>query len=228
MKGAKNGSYFIVVPSPVRLCRETPEGAKLLFGDIAGLADKHGFCYASDDYLADVAGKTSRQVNTYLKRLEKNGHITIEGRYPARKIYVGEMKVPSEVLKKTTERNEENFIDTIYTNTDTNTITKKKEKKDPSSLMQQLVELYFSEEKHLPWLVATSEAESFMIYHREHGNLKDGKYRARAHTWYKNSVERGRITHPGEGRTHAELANPDTGLVDTSRWEKRGNLYFRR
>lgn len=225
---SKQSSYFIVVPSPVRLCRDTPEGAKLLFGDIAGLADRFGFCYASDEYLADVAGKTSRQVNTYLKRLEKNGHITIDGRYPARKIYVGEMKVSSDVLKETAERNEENFRDTIYTNTVTNTNTKKEEKGTFKLVSQEAVVRYFIDEKYLAPATARSEAESFMIYHTEHGNLKDGKYKARAHTWYKNAVERGRISHPGEGRTHAELVNPDTGLVDLSRWEKRGNLYFRR
>jgi hypothetical protein len=213
---SKQGSYFVVVPSPVRLCRDTPEGAKLLYGDIAGLADKHGYCFASDEYLSDIAGKTSRQVNTYLKRLEKNGHIRIEGRVPERKIYVGEMKVSSKVLKKTAERNEENFNDTIYTNTDTNTITK------------DVVRKYFVEEKHLALSVADSQAEAFLEYHNESGNLKDGKYRARAHQWYKRGIEWGTIVDPGRGVQASEITNPDTGLIDTSRWERRGNKYFRR
>jgi hypothetical protein len=93
---------------------------------------------------------------------------------------------------------------------------------------KEMIEEYFTVEKHLPSVQAKSEAESCFIWHDERGNFKDGRYKSFAHTWYKNGVERGRITPQADGKTREEIANPDTGLIDTSRWELRGKLYFRR
>tara|TARA_R110000822_G_scaffold6738_3_gene28324 strand:- start:1671 stop:2378 length:708 start_codon:yes stop_codon:yes gene_type:complete len=100
--------------------------------------------------------------------------------------------------------------------------------KKGGDVTEEMIEDYFTVEKHLSSVQAKSEAESCFIWHDERGNFKDGKYKSFANTWYKNAVGRGRITPQGEGKTREEIANPDTGLIDTSRWELRGIRYYRR
>ncbi len=71
-------SCYIVIPAPVRHSKALSEGAKLLFGDIAGLAKKEGYCFASNGKLAEIAGTSTRQITRYLTQLETEGFIRRE------------------------------------------------------------------------------------------------------------------------------------------------------
>lgn len=81
-------SYYVVIPAPVRSA-DIPDGAKLMFGDIAALCKKEGYCYASNQFLADRAGVSKRTAENYVAALEGAGFIKREimGR-DERKIYL--------------------------------------------------------------------------------------------------------------------------------------------
>jgi argonaute-like protein implicated in RNA metabolism and viral defense len=85
----QNQNYFYIIPA------ELAEGGNatkaLLFGLLTSLADKRGFCYASNGYLAEKIGKKSASIiREYLTELEAENWIIISEREAkARKIYIG-------------------------------------------------------------------------------------------------------------------------------------------
>lgn len=75
----ENPSYYSVIPAEVRYCAALGKPtARDLYGEIAALCNKHGYCFASNGYLANLYGIESRSVQRYLVLLEKNGFIYIK------------------------------------------------------------------------------------------------------------------------------------------------------
>lgn len=84
----RNGSYFYIVPSSVVDDETMPDGVALLFGLIVGLADKHGYCYAPNEFLANERRVSLSTIKRWLTLLRKNKYITVEiGRNSSRRIY---------------------------------------------------------------------------------------------------------------------------------------------
>jgi len=111
--------YYIVIPAPVRHANIT-DGAKLLYGDIAGLSKREGYCYASNAHLAEVAGVSKRTAENYLEQLEAAGLITreVEGE-KSRRIFLTQ-KTATPHAENCGETHAENCDILIYnTNTDT-------------------------------------------------------------------------------------------------------------
>lgn len=220
MSDTERTGFYVVIPAIVRMCGSIPDGAKLLFGDLCGLAKKEGYCYATNNALAEITNVKPSTVRDYLRHLESAGFITREKGKLRRIFVVGVSEICHQPLSDI-----QHHTNTSITNT--NTIASKGNFFG-GDVTEEMIEDYFTVEKHLSSVQAKSEAESCFIWHDERGNFKDGKYKSFANTWYKNAVGRGRITPQGEGKTREEIANPDTGLIDTSRWEPRGILYYRR
>ena len=70
-------TYFATIPSTVRYDKELPPNAKLLYGEITALGYANGYCYASDQYFAELYGVTVKCVQNWLKALESKGYIEI-------------------------------------------------------------------------------------------------------------------------------------------------------
>ena len=49
-------NYYAIIPSNVRYSDLKPN-AKLLYGEITALSNKHGFCFASNKYFANLYKK---------------------------------------------------------------------------------------------------------------------------------------------------------------------------
>jgi hypothetical protein len=71
-------SYYTVIPSQVRADKSISDTAKLLYGEISAKCNTVGFCWAKNDFFADVMGKDPRSIQRYIKELQEAGHITIE------------------------------------------------------------------------------------------------------------------------------------------------------
>lgn len=93
-------SYYAVVIAPVRYCNELTANAKLLYGEITALADKYGYCWASNAYFANLYGVTETSITNWVKQLEKLGFVKVElikhrqdnGQFKSeRRIYVGQI-----------------------------------------------------------------------------------------------------------------------------------------
>ena len=84
--------FWAVLPAAVRYDPELPPNAKLLYAEISALADRTGFCFATNAYFQELYGLSERTIQHLLSALKKGGHIRIEdgdGGSKQRKIYAG-------------------------------------------------------------------------------------------------------------------------------------------
>ena len=70
-------NYYAIIPAKVRYSSLKPN-AKLLYGEITALSNKLGYCYASNNYFAELYGVSKNTVSRWLSDLKKLGFITIE------------------------------------------------------------------------------------------------------------------------------------------------------
>ena len=70
-------NYYAIIPAKVRYSSLKPN-AKLLYGEITALSNKLGYCYASNNYFAELYGVSKNTVSRWLSDLTKLGFITIE------------------------------------------------------------------------------------------------------------------------------------------------------
>jgi hypothetical protein len=85
-------SYYAVIPASVRYCKELEMGARILYGEITALSNKNGYCFATNNYFAEIFDVDSRTIQNWLSSLRVNNFIHIEidreGIQTTRKIYV--------------------------------------------------------------------------------------------------------------------------------------------
>lgn len=73
-----NKSYFAVLPSNVRYDKRLKDKAKLLYAEITSLTNEKGFCWASNNYFAELYDINKGTVSKLLAELKKYGYINIE------------------------------------------------------------------------------------------------------------------------------------------------------
>lgn len=78
MSKTEQSSYFAIIPAKVRYSKELSDRAKLLFGEINALANKEGFCYASNSYFAELYKCSPQAISKHIAVLEKAGFLKIE------------------------------------------------------------------------------------------------------------------------------------------------------
>lgn len=70
--------YWAVLPAKVRYDEELRPNAKLLYAEITALADMTGYCWASNEYLAQLFGIAPRTVSDLIGTLARRGYIVVE------------------------------------------------------------------------------------------------------------------------------------------------------
>lgn len=86
-----NMAFWGVIPAPVRGDQKLTDKAKLLYADLSALADEKGYCWASNEYLAQLYKCGERTISRCISQLADLGFIRIE-------------TVPIKGGKKSTER----------------------------------------------------------------------------------------------------------------------------
>ena len=71
-------SYYSILTADVRYDKELKANEKLLFSEITALANKYGYCTASNGYLADLYGVKKTTVSHWLIHLKEKNYISIE------------------------------------------------------------------------------------------------------------------------------------------------------
>lgn len=105
-------SYYAVIPANVRYAK-IPPNAKLLYGEITALCNKEGYCWASNQYLADLYGVTVRVVQMWLEKLRENNFISMTQSVEKRQIFI------TDGMKKIAYPHEKNFTHNTTYNTST-------------------------------------------------------------------------------------------------------------
>ncbi len=70
-------SLYAVIPAFIRYAKIEPN-AKLLYGEITALCEQEGYCWATNDYFAELYEVDVRTVQRWLKSLKELGAITID------------------------------------------------------------------------------------------------------------------------------------------------------
>ena len=70
-------SYYANIPANVRYSNLKPN-AKLLYGEITALSNKLGYCFASNNYFAELYGVSKNTVSRWISDLNKLGFITVQ------------------------------------------------------------------------------------------------------------------------------------------------------
>ena len=91
----KSAAYYAIIPANVRYHQQLSANAKLLYGEISALTTREGYCFASNQYFADLYQVTPRSIIRMVKQLEQFGFIrTMEerdkatGQVKRRRIYL--------------------------------------------------------------------------------------------------------------------------------------------
>ncbi len=71
----EQSSYYAVIPAFVRYCKDVPDGAKLLYGEITALCNEQGYCWASNKYFSDLYGKSGDTISRWISKLAQAGFI---------------------------------------------------------------------------------------------------------------------------------------------------------
>lgn len=81
-------NYYAIIPAEVRYDRELTPNAKLLYGEITALTNTTGYCYASNQYFAELYDVDKTRVSKWISSLKKRGYIdyTIDEKTSERRI----------------------------------------------------------------------------------------------------------------------------------------------
>jgi len=115
-------SYYAIIPANVRYSDLKPN-AKLLYGEITALSNKHGFCFASNNYFAELYNVNKNTISSWISELNKKGFITVKIERDLRNVItkrcIGILKNTENPIPKITEYNNTSI------NTTSNNISKR-------------------------------------------------------------------------------------------------------
>lgn len=79
---------FIRIPFQVLGDGDLNDGDRIVFGHILSLTQKYGYCFASNDYLSKLIGKSESSIQRSLRILQKKEYIKKEFTHKGRRIYI--------------------------------------------------------------------------------------------------------------------------------------------
>lgn len=71
-------SFYAIIPADVRYDERLKPNAKLLYGEITALAQREGFCWAGNDYFADLYKVSTETISRWISQLKNCGYIDVE------------------------------------------------------------------------------------------------------------------------------------------------------
>ena len=70
--------YYAVIPSPVLFNENLKPNEKLLYAVITVLANKEGYCFASNNYLAELFNSKAHTISNWISHLSKLNFVHVE------------------------------------------------------------------------------------------------------------------------------------------------------
>lgn len=71
-------SFYAIIPANVRYDKSLPANAKLLYGEITALCNEKGYCWATNNYFAELYEVAPETVSRWVSKLEKYGYLEVD------------------------------------------------------------------------------------------------------------------------------------------------------
>lgn len=68
-------SYYAIIPANVRYDKDLAPSAKLLYGEITALCNEKGYCWASNQYFAELYGVSILSIKRWVNSLVTKGYV---------------------------------------------------------------------------------------------------------------------------------------------------------
>lgn len=68
-------SYYAIIPTNVRYDKDLAPNAKLLYGEITALCNEKGYCWASNQYFAELYGVSVLSIKRWVNSLVTKGYV---------------------------------------------------------------------------------------------------------------------------------------------------------
>lgn len=89
-------AYYAIIPANVRYDKDLAPNAKLLYGEITALCNEKGYCWASNQYFAELYHVSDRTIKKWVGQLVDKGYIVRTVNYKEgtkeiehRKLFIG-------------------------------------------------------------------------------------------------------------------------------------------
>ena len=76
-----NKGYYAIIPADVRYDVRLTPNAKLLYGEITALCNEKGFCWAMNEYFAELYSVSKVSVSKWVGNLRDCGYIEVQMQY---------------------------------------------------------------------------------------------------------------------------------------------------
>ena len=74
-KMSEKPSYYATIPGYVRYDKDLKDKAKLLYGEITALSNKEGYCFASNNYFAELYEVSTQTIINMINNLVDKGYL---------------------------------------------------------------------------------------------------------------------------------------------------------
>tara|TARA_R110000751_G_C13693563_1_gene472601 strand:+ start:96 stop:758 length:663 start_codon:yes stop_codon:yes gene_type:complete len=74
--GGERPNYYAIIPAEVRYSNIKPN-AKLLYGEITALTNKKGYCFASNNYFAELYNVSKNTISLWIAELKRAGFVSV-------------------------------------------------------------------------------------------------------------------------------------------------------
>lgn len=145
-------SYYAIIPANVRYDKDLAPNAKLLYGEITALCNEKGYCWASNQYFAELYGVSVLSIKRWVNSLVTKGYIYRTLTYKPNSKEVdkrilsidGGIKIDTTSVQKCYDPSIKNDTDnnTSINNTFNNTNIYKGEKKRKSETVNSVIAEY--------------------------------------------------------------------------------------
>lgn len=101
---ASHQSAFAVIQAPVLYSKQLNDAEKIIYGHISNLCNEYGYCYATNQYLSDLTGKSLAAIKRAIKKLTDLNFIEInhlsKGRQDERQITLSQFPKSTQNAEK--------------------------------------------------------------------------------------------------------------------------------
>ena len=137
-------SYYAIIPANVRYDKDLVPNAKLLYGEITALCNEKGYCWATNQYFAELYNVSDRTIKNWISQLADKGYIQRSVKYREGTKEIEQRKLFICRENNFTTPSEKNFLDnnTSINNTFNNTDIYKGKKKQKSETVNSVIAEY--------------------------------------------------------------------------------------